>query len=214
MNILRRAQGALKCVRAVNEKISEPKERRWQTQRGRPARKEPREERRIFEVIDGIIGDFQNAAEDLGTRNAPNGQTRLLDDFIGAALRLLGFGRVARHCVFVRSRLVQGRTQTTGELDDDAGVPASMHKEALFGRSEMIEELGPHLIADQRYRLAFEQTVSRRLQHVAQIVLRYVLSDHFVKQLAVTQRGFHGLLERIVDEPFAAQAQKSAMPDS
>jgi hypothetical protein len=30
------------------------------------------------------------------------------------------------------------------------------------------------------------------------------LSDHFVERLTVTQRGFYGLLERIIDEPFAA----------
>src|SRR5690242_16425660 len=88
-----------------------------------------------------------------------------------------------------------------------------MPKEALFGRAKMIEELGPHLIADQRYRLPFEQTVSRCLQYVAQIVLRYTLSDHFVERLTAPQRGLYGLLERIIDEPLAAQAQKAAVPD-
>jgi hypothetical protein len=152
MNILRGADGALKGTRAVDDEFGEPEERRWQIQASRPARKEPRQKRRIFEVIDRIVGDFQNAAKDFGSRNASNGQTRLLNDVIGAAFRLLGFGRVARQFVSVRSRLVQGRTQTIGELDDDAGMPTSMHKEALFGRSEMIERLGPHLSASQTSR--------------------------------------------------------------
>jgi hypothetical protein len=135
-------------MRAVDDEFGEPEERRWQIRASRPTREEPRQECRIFEIIDPIIGDFQNAAEDLGSRNTSNGQTRLLNDVIGAAFCLLCLGRVPRQCVFAGSGLAQCRAQTIGDLDDDARVPASIREEALFGRSKMIEELGPHLIAD------------------------------------------------------------------
>jgi hypothetical protein len=61
--------------------------------------------------------------------------------------------------------------------------------------------------------LAFEQTIGGRLQHIAQIVLRYVFSDHFMERLTVSQRGLDRLLQRIIDEALSSQAQKAAMPD-
>ena len=87
MNILRGADGALKRLRAFDEQIRESEQRRWRFHAGLLARKEPRQERRIFEIIGRVIGHFQDSTEDIRSRNASNRQARLLDDFIGPAFR-------------------------------------------------------------------------------------------------------------------------------
>jgi hypothetical protein len=51
------------------------------------------------------------------------------------------------------------------------------------------------------------------LQHVAQIVLGHIRTDHFVERLTVAQRRLHSLLERVIDQPLAAQHQKGAVPE-
>ena len=85
MDILRRADGALKGLRAVDQEISELKKRRGQFQARRTSRKEPGQEGEIFEIIGRVVGDLQDSTEDLCSRNATNRQARLLDDLIGAA---------------------------------------------------------------------------------------------------------------------------------
>jgi hypothetical protein len=89
-------------ARAVNEEISQSEKRRWQVQRRPVAREQPCQKRRIFEVIDCIIGHFDNATKDLGSRNASSGQTRLFDDFIGAAFCPLCLSGMARQRFFAR----------------------------------------------------------------------------------------------------------------
>lgn len=164
MDIFRRADRALKGLRAVDEEISQPKKRCRQFQVRRPSRKEPRQECRIFEIIGRVVGDFQDhPAEDLCSGNASNGQTGLLDDVIGAAVRQLCPRRVPRQCVLARGCLLaQGCAQAASELDDDAGVTAGIRQEALLGRPEMVEELGPHLVANKCCRLPFEQSTFDR----------------------------------------------------
>ena len=96
VDILRRADRALKGLCAVDEEISEPKKRCRQLQARRPSRKEPSQERRVFEIISCVVGDFQDPAEDLCSGNAPSSQTRFFDDFIGAGFRQLCPRRIPR----------------------------------------------------------------------------------------------------------------------
>ena len=58
MDILRCADGALKSLRAVDDEIGEPKKRRGQFQASRPTRKQPGQERRVFEIIGRVVGDL------------------------------------------------------------------------------------------------------------------------------------------------------------
>ena len=103
--------------------------------------------------------------------------------------------------------------QAAGKLNDDACMPAGIRKEALLGRPKMIEQLGSHLIANERHGLPLEQTTDRRLQYIAKIILRYIGSNHFVERFPVSQRCLYRLLERVMNEPLAAQHQKGAMPE-
>ena len=77
----------------------------------------------------------------------------------------------------------------------DARMPGGIREEALLGGAEMVEELGAHLVADERYRLPLEQAAGRRLQHIAQVILRHLGTDHFMKRLAVTQGCLYCLLK-------------------
>jgi len=127
VDILRRANSALKGLRAFGEEISESEERRWQVRAHHPTRKEPGKESRLFKIIGRIIGDLQDSPKHLGSWDASNGQTSFLDDFVST-----GFGQLCPHRV-LRQQVVacgyplsQGGTEPVSELDDNAGVSAGI----------------------------------------------------------------------------------------
>ena len=115
-------------------------------------------------------------------------------------------------CGLPGCRQSQRGTEPAGELNDNGSVAARIYQKPLLGRSEIVEELGAHLISNKRCRLSFQQTDRSCLQDIAQVLLRHVRPDHFMERLAVTQGGLRRLLERVIHKPFAAQVQERTMP--